>query len=42
MENNLLNEVRNKAQIWLDGNYDAETKAAVKALMDNADSTELI
>lgn len=42
MENNLLDDVRKKAQVWLDGNYDADTKAAVKALMDNADSTELI
>ena len=42
MENNLLDDVRKKAQLWLDGNYDAETKATVKALMDNADTTELI
>ena len=42
MENNLLDDVRKKAQLWLDGNYDADTKAAVKALMDNADTTELI
>ncbi len=42
MENNLLDDVKKKAQLWLDGNYDAETKAAVKALMDNADTTELI
>ena len=42
MENNLLDDVKKKAQLWLDGNYDADTKAAVKALMDNADTTELI
>ncbi|MEE1182866.1 MAG: phospho-sugar mutase, partial [Paludibacteraceae bacterium] len=42
MENNLLDDVKKKAQLWLDGNYDADTKAAVKELMDNADTTELI
>ena len=42
MENNLLEDVRKKAQLWLDGNYDAETKATVKALMESADTTELI
>ena len=43
MENNeLLNQVVAKAQIWLDGNYDADTKAEVQQLMDAADKTELI
>lgn len=43
MENNeLLNQVIAKAQTWLDGNYDAETKAEVQQLMDAADKTELI
>ena len=42
MENNLLEDVRKKAQLWLDGNYDADTKATVKALMESADITELI
>lgn len=42
MENNLLDDVKKKAQLWLDGNYDAATKASVKALMENADTTELI
>ena len=42
MENNLLEDVRKKAQLWLDGNYDADTKASVKALMESADTTELI
>ena len=42
MENNLLEDVRKKAQLWLDGNYDADTKATVKALMESADTTELI
>lgn len=43
MENNaLLNEVLAKAQIWLDGNYDAETKEAVRIMMKAEDKTELI
>lgn len=43
MENNaLLNEVLAKAQIWLDGNYDAETKEAVRGMIDAEDKTELI
>ena len=43
MENkDLLKEVTARAQIWLDGNYDAETKAEVKKLMDAEDKTELI
>ena len=43
MENKeLLKEVTARAQVWLDGNYDAETKAEVKKLMDAEDKTELI
>ncbi len=43
MENNaLLNEVLTKAQIWLDGNYDTETKEAVRRMIDAEDKTELI
>lgn len=43
MENNdLLKEVNAKAQIWLDGNYDADTKAEIKKLMDADDKTDLI
>ncbi len=37
-----LNAVVEKAQAWLNGNYDADTKSAIKAMMDNADKTELI
>ncbi|MBN1951724.1 MAG: phospho-sugar mutase [Bacteroidales bacterium] len=37
----LLNEVKAKAQVWLEGNYDKETKAAVKNLLEN-DEKELI
>lgn len=43
MENNaLLKEVMVKAQTWLDGNYDEETKKEVRRMMDNSDKTELI
>ncbi|WP_430815078.1 phospho-sugar mutase [Carboxylicivirga sp. RSCT41] len=38
----VLNAVVKKAQEWLDGNYDAETKAAIKTMMDKEDKTELI
>ena len=39
---NLLNEVTTRAQVWLDGNYDAETKAEVREMLDAADKTLLI
>lgn len=43
MENqSLLNDVVAKANSWLSGNYDANTKAEVKALLDKSDKTELI
>ena len=43
MENNeLLQQVTNKAQAWLDGKYDDATKAEVKRMMDADDKTELI
>ncbi|NDV47413.1 phospho-sugar mutase [Paludibacter sp. 221] len=43
MENNdLLKEVMTKAQLWIDGNYDDETKKEVRRLMDAPDKTELI
>ena len=42
MENNLLADVRRKAQIWIDGEYDAETKKQVQAMLDNADTTDLV
>ncbi len=41
MQTDLLQQVKAKAQQWLDGNYDAETKKQVKHLIDN-DETELI
>ena len=43
MENNeLLKAVESKAQSWLDGQYDDETKKEVKALMSNPDKSALI
>lgn len=43
MENKeLLDSVISKANIWLAGDYDAETKAGVKKMLDNPDKTELI
>ncbi len=41
MANELEQVVLKKAQAWLDGNYDAETKARVKYLMEN-DTKELV
>ncbi|MDO9633764.1 MAG: phospho-sugar mutase [Paludibacter sp.] len=43
MENNaLLNEVLAKAQTWIDGDYNDETKEAVRRMIDSSDKTELI
>uniref|UniRef100_UPI00321643A9 phospho-sugar mutase n=1 Tax=uncultured Draconibacterium sp. TaxID=1573823 RepID=UPI00321643A9 len=42
MENQELLEVRAKAQEWLSDTYDEETRAAVQALLDNEDTTELV
>ncbi len=41
MQTNLLQEVKAKAKIWLDGDYDEETKKRVKHLLEN-DEAELI
>ncbi len=41
-DNALLNEVIAKAQIWLDGNYDAETKEEIRRMLNADDKTELI
>ncbi len=38
----LLKQVREKAQMWLREGYDAETQAQVRAMLDNGDPTELI
>ena len=37
-----LKQIMATAQTWLDGNYDAETKAQVKKMMEAEDKTELI
>ena len=43
MENEqLLQEVTAKAQVWLGDGYDAETRAEVKRMLDADDQTELI
>jgi phosphoglucomutase len=42
MENNALKDVMDRAQKWLDGNYDEETKKEVRRMMDADDKTELI
>ena len=43
MDNNtLLKEVMTKAQVWLDGNYNEETKSGVRRLMEAEDKSELI
>lgn len=43
MENKeLLDLVTSRANSWLEGNYDSETKAEVKKLIDSSDKSELI
>ena len=42
MEKELLNEVIGKAQKWLDGNYNEETKAEIRRMLSADDKTELI
>lgn len=43
MENEtLLAQVTNRAQSWLKGNYDAETKAEVQHMLDDEDKSKLI
>ncbi len=42
MDNALLQDVTAKANAWLNGNFDAETKEEVQRLLDNADKTDLI
>ncbi|KGN71299.1 phospho-sugar mutase [Porphyromonas sp. COT-239 OH1446] len=41
-QSELLAQVRAKAQGWLSSGYDAETRAAVQALLDQEDNTALI
>ena len=44
MENNneLIAQVTEKAMKWINGGYDAETKAEVQKMLDATDKTELI
>ncbi|MCQ2195527.1 MAG: phospho-sugar mutase, partial [Paludibacteraceae bacterium] len=42
MDNALLQEVTAKANVWLNGNFDEETKKEVKALLDAEDKTALV
>lgn len=42
MDNELLKQVTEKATKWLAPEYDEETRAAVKAMLENEDKTELI
>jgi phosphoglucomutase len=43
MENKeLIEEIRRKAQAWLGKDYDEATRNRVQAMLDNADSTELV
>ncbi len=42
MDNELLKQVTEKAEKWLSPAYDEETRAAVKAMLDSEDKTELI
>ena len=38
----LLKQVTEKAQVWLGEGYDADTRAAVKSMLENEDKTDLI
>ena len=42
IDEKLLKEVTEKAQIWLGEGYDSETKAEVKKMLDNDDKTDLV
>ncbi len=42
MENNELTQVTKKAEVWLNGNYDQETKEKVQQMLSADDKTELI
>ncbi|MBO4530711.1 MAG: phospho-sugar mutase [Paludibacteraceae bacterium] len=42
MDNALLQEVTAKANAWINGNFDTETKKEVQRLLDNSDKTDLI
>ncbi len=38
----LLDQVKHKAQTWLDGNYDEKTKQEVKSMLENEDTSSLV
>lgn len=40
--NELIETVKSKAQVWLTESYDKETRAQVQAMLENEDPTELI
>lgn len=42
MENELLQLVEKKAQVWLGNSFDESTRSQVKAMLDNNDKSELI
>ncbi len=42
MDEQLIKDCTAKAQAWLGDGFDAETKAAVKAMLENEDKTDLI
>ena len=42
MDQELLKKCEQKAQFWLEGNYNESTKAEIKKMLENNDKTELI
>ena len=42
MDNELLKQVTEKAEKWLSPEYDEETRAAVKAMLDSEDKSRSI
>ncbi len=42
MSNDVLNQVKTRAGVWLNGNFDQTTRQQVKTLMESTDETELI
>lgn len=42
MNTELLKQCEEKAKSWLEGNYNEETKVAIRKMLENSDKTELI
>lgn len=42
MNTELLQKCEQKAQMWLTGNYNSQTKSAIQKMLDNPDKSELI